>query len=157
MSQEYQPEIIRSPLQNVILKAKLLEMGSPVEILALALDPPNLNDIHNSISLLKEVGGLLQLNILSEIVGVLWSINFSGNSKSFKLSKYSTSFLNRHGTSIVITEISIRRSKFGIEVKYIRNFAALAVAELRIIFTLDELVVSNLRMTIYKRETLIHN
>lgn len=59
---ECPPEMMRSPLQNVILKVKLMEMGLPAEILALALDPPNITDIHNSILVLKEVGALLQLN-----------------------------------------------------------------------------------------------
>jgi len=52
------PEMLRLPLQNSVLKAKVLNMGSPVEILALALSPPNLSDIHNTILLLKEVGAL---------------------------------------------------------------------------------------------------
>ncbi|KAH8288798.1 hypothetical protein KR054_009748 [Drosophila jambulina] len=52
------PEMLRQPLQNSVLKAKELGMGSPVEILALALSPPNLSDIQNTILLLKEVGAL---------------------------------------------------------------------------------------------------
>ncbi|XP_020818501.1 probable ATP-dependent RNA helicase spindle-E [Drosophila serrata] len=52
------PEMLRQPLQNSVLKAKQLEMGSPVEMLALALSPPNLSDIQNTILLLKEVGAL---------------------------------------------------------------------------------------------------
>ncbi|EDW97399.1 probable ATP-dependent RNA helicase spindle-E [Drosophila yakuba] len=52
------PEMLRLPLQNSVLRAKELEMGSPVEILALALSPPNLSDIQNTILLLKEVGAL---------------------------------------------------------------------------------------------------
>ncbi|EDV49067.1 probable ATP-dependent RNA helicase spindle-E [Drosophila erecta] len=52
------PEMLRMPLQNSVLRAKELEMGSPIEILALALSPPNLSDIQNTILLLKEVGAL---------------------------------------------------------------------------------------------------
>ncbi|KAH8307656.1 hypothetical protein KR044_007309 [Drosophila immigrans] len=52
------PEMLRSPLQNSVLKAKELDMGSPTEILALAMSPPNLSDIHNTVLLLKEVGAL---------------------------------------------------------------------------------------------------
>ncbi|XP_033162467.1 probable ATP-dependent RNA helicase spindle-E [Drosophila mauritiana] len=52
------PEMLRLPLQNSVLKAKVLNMGSPMEILALALSPPNLSDIQNTILLLKEVGAL---------------------------------------------------------------------------------------------------
>lgn len=52
------PEMLRQPLQNSVLRAKELGMGSPVDILALALSPPNLSDIQNTILLLKEVGAL---------------------------------------------------------------------------------------------------
>ncbi|KAH8417162.1 hypothetical protein KR222_005196 [Zaprionus bogoriensis] len=52
------PEMLRSPLQNSVLKAKELELGSPSEILALAMSPPNLSDIHNTVLMLKEVGAL---------------------------------------------------------------------------------------------------
>lgn len=52
------PEMLRSPLQNSVLKAKELEMGNPSEILALAMSPPNLSDIQNTVLLLKEVGAL---------------------------------------------------------------------------------------------------
>lgn len=52
------PEMLRSPLQTSILKAKELDMGSPTEILALAMSPPNLSDIHNTVLMLKEVGAL---------------------------------------------------------------------------------------------------
>ncbi|XP_017141347.1 probable ATP-dependent RNA helicase spindle-E [Drosophila miranda] len=52
------PEMLRSPLQNCVLKAKELKMGTPVELLALALSPPNLLDICNTILMLKEVGAL---------------------------------------------------------------------------------------------------
>lgn len=54
------PELISSPLENVILKAKLLGMGPPAAILALAMDQPKLNDIANTILILKEMGALLK-------------------------------------------------------------------------------------------------
>lgn len=54
------PELVSSPLENVILKAKLLDMGPPASILALAMDHPKLNDIKNTISVLKEIGALLR-------------------------------------------------------------------------------------------------
>lgn len=53
------PEMLSSPLENIILKAKLLNMGSPKSLLALALDKPSLSDIGNTILLLKETGALL--------------------------------------------------------------------------------------------------
>ncbi|KAL5273653.1 TDRD9 family protein [Megaselia abdita] len=52
------PEMLRIPLENVVLKAKQLEMGPPHTILGLALTPPNLSDIHNTVLILKELGGL---------------------------------------------------------------------------------------------------
>lgn len=55
------PEILRAPLENIVLKAKELDMhDTPSQILALAMNPPNLRNIENTIWNLKEVGGLLQ-------------------------------------------------------------------------------------------------
>ncbi|XP_067622092.1 probable ATP-dependent RNA helicase spindle-E [Eurosta solidaginis] len=51
-------EMLRCPLENAVLKAKLLDMGPPPDILGLALTPPNLSDIHNTVLTLKEVGAL---------------------------------------------------------------------------------------------------
>lgn len=52
--------MLSSPLENIILKTKLLDMGSPEAFLALALDRPRLSDIGDSILSLKEMGGLLR-------------------------------------------------------------------------------------------------
>ncbi|CAC5402912.1 TDRD9 [Mytilus coruscus] len=52
------PEMQRCPLEQLILQVKLLDLGQPKAILALALTPPNLNDIEKTILLLKEVGAL---------------------------------------------------------------------------------------------------
>ncbi|XP_034118566.1 probable ATP-dependent RNA helicase spindle-E [Drosophila albomicans] len=52
------PEMLQSPLEKSILKSKELDMGSPTEILSLAMSPPNLLNIHNTVLLLKEVGAL---------------------------------------------------------------------------------------------------
>jgi ATP-dependent RNA helicase TDRD9 len=60
MEEQSMPEILRCPLENVVLKAKILDMGPPQGILALAMDPPNLSDITNTILILKEVGALLR-------------------------------------------------------------------------------------------------
>ncbi|XP_065082926.1 probable ATP-dependent RNA helicase spindle-E [Ochlerotatus camptorhynchus] len=54
------PEILRCPLENVVLKAKLLEMGPPHSILALAMNPPDLSDIRNTVLQLKELGALVK-------------------------------------------------------------------------------------------------
>lgn len=61
MSKNPIPELSRCPLETIVLKAKQLNMGSPKSILALAIDPPNENDISNSVLSLKEVGGLSRL------------------------------------------------------------------------------------------------
>lgn len=53
------PEMIRAPLANVVLKTKILDMGEPKALLALALDPPNLSNLHSTILLLKEIGALI--------------------------------------------------------------------------------------------------
>nr|CAD7200042.1 unnamed protein product [Timema douglasi] len=53
------PEIQRAPLEQVVLQTKILDMGPPKNILGLALDPPNLDNIEQTILVLKEAGGLL--------------------------------------------------------------------------------------------------
>lgn len=54
------PEILRSPLEHLVLQAKILDLGSPHSILALAMNPPKLSDIGNTILALKETGALLR-------------------------------------------------------------------------------------------------
>lgn len=50
------PEILRSPLERLVLATKMLEIHEPPKaILALALDPPNLSNIESTIWKLKEV------------------------------------------------------------------------------------------------------
>ncbi|KZC06335.1 PREDICTED: probable ATP-dependent RNA helicase spindle-E [Dufourea novaeangliae] len=56
---EASPEMLRAPLANLVLKAKLLDMGEPKAILALSLDPPNLGNLERTILLLKEAGALI--------------------------------------------------------------------------------------------------
>uniref|UniRef100_A0A182VRC5 Probable ATP-dependent RNA helicase spindle-E n=1 Tax=Anopheles minimus TaxID=112268 RepID=A0A182VRC5_9DIPT len=60
MAQSTEPEMVRCPLGSVVLKTKILDMGPPHTILALALSPPNLSDISNTVLQLKEVGALLR-------------------------------------------------------------------------------------------------
>lgn len=60
MDESTKPEMLRSPLEKVVLKAKMLDMGPPHAILALAMDQPNLSDIDNTILILKEAGALLK-------------------------------------------------------------------------------------------------
>lgn len=62
MSKYSVAEMLRIPLETVVLKTKILNMGSPASILALAMDPPPLSNILNSILLLKELGALIRLS-----------------------------------------------------------------------------------------------
>ncbi|CAB3245863.1 unnamed protein product [Arctia plantaginis] len=57
-SQECEPEIKRCPLERLVLLAKMLDMGSPSDILALAMNPPDLTNIYRTILVLKELGAL---------------------------------------------------------------------------------------------------
>lgn len=59
MSQSAKAELVTSPLENIILKTKQLNLGSPEEVLALALDKPFLDEIHNAVLRLKEMGAML--------------------------------------------------------------------------------------------------
>ncbi|VEN34109.1 unnamed protein product [Callosobruchus maculatus] len=55
------PEMLRAPLERVVLQSKMLNLNdTPRQILALALNPPNLKNIEMTIFGLKEIGGLLQ-------------------------------------------------------------------------------------------------
>ncbi|XP_071453953.1 probable ATP-dependent RNA helicase spindle-E [Hetaerina americana] len=53
------PEILRCPLDRVVLQTKMLNMGPPKALLALSMDPPDLSHLKNTILKLKEVGALL--------------------------------------------------------------------------------------------------
>lgn len=52
-------ELQTNPLENIVLKAKQLNIGKPEEVLALAMDKPDLDDIANTVIRLKEMGALL--------------------------------------------------------------------------------------------------
>lgn len=54
------PELLNCPLEDIILKIKVLNMGSPESILGLAMDKPNLSEIGSTILRLKEMGALLR-------------------------------------------------------------------------------------------------
>ena len=56
---EAEPEMLRAPLENVVLKSKMLNMGEPMALLALCLDPPDLSNLERTILTLKESGALL--------------------------------------------------------------------------------------------------
>merc|ERR1719376_630038 len=78
------PELLRAPLDKVLLDTKLLgDFGPPKNLLALAMDPPRLESIHTNIMALKETGALLptvrgvvmqddgDLTVLGEILAAL--------------------------------------------------------------------------------------
>ena len=77
------PEMLRVPLTKVVLDVKMLDMGSPKELLALAMDPPEIQSLQRTIIELKEIGALLttvgglevrddgDLTVLGEIVAKL--------------------------------------------------------------------------------------
>lgn len=52
------PEILMAPLESIVVKIKEFNMGSPLEILASTLDPPDQSAIVNAVLALKEHGGL---------------------------------------------------------------------------------------------------
>ncbi|XP_048486162.1 probable ATP-dependent RNA helicase spindle-E [Plutella xylostella] len=58
LPQECAPEIQRCPLERLVLLAKMLDMGPPSHVLALAMDPPDMAHIHRTTLVLKEVGAL---------------------------------------------------------------------------------------------------
>ncbi|ESP02791.1 hypothetical protein LOTGIDRAFT_110746, partial [Lottia gigantea] len=52
------PEMQRCPLESLVLKTKIFDMGEPKAILGLALSPPRLDEIERTVLNLKEVGAL---------------------------------------------------------------------------------------------------
>ncbi|KAJ6634101.1 putative ATP-dependent RNA helicase spindle-E, partial [Pseudolycoriella hygida] len=60
MEEMSKPEMCRSPLEMVVLKAKQLDIGPPINIISMAMDVPTLSDFKNTILLLKEAGALLR-------------------------------------------------------------------------------------------------
>ena len=83
LPQDHEPEMTRVPLTKVVLDVKMFSMGSPKELLALAMDPPDLRSIRRTVLVLKEMGALLttvgglqckedgDLTVLGEVVARL--------------------------------------------------------------------------------------
>ena len=83
LPQDHEPEMTRVPPTKVVLDVKLFSMGSPKELLALAMDPPELRSIRRTVLALKEMGALLttvgglqckedgDLTVLGEVVAKL--------------------------------------------------------------------------------------
>lgn len=60
------PEMRRIPLESVVIKTKILEMGTPLEILSLSLDPPEHEAVVDAVLMLKALGGLFTHNCNGE-------------------------------------------------------------------------------------------
>lgn len=56
------PEIRLIPLESVVIKIKKLQMGSPLDILAVSLDPPDESKVVDAVLTLKEHGGLFRFD-----------------------------------------------------------------------------------------------
>ena len=78
------PEILMAPLESIVVKIKEFNMGSPLEILASTIDPPDQSAIINAVLAIKEHGGMLihddignfdyhdgQLTFIGEIMAAL--------------------------------------------------------------------------------------
>ena len=77
------PEFLRVPLTKVVLDVKEADMGSPKQLLALAMDPPQIQSLQKTVVELKEMGALLttvegqgvtddgDLTVMGEIMGKL--------------------------------------------------------------------------------------
>lgn len=81
---EYQlPEILRTPLQELCLHIKSLQLGSVGSFLAKALQPPDPLSVENAIELLKTIGALgdaeelTPLGIFFALSSLLFSTYFS--------------------------------------------------------------------------------
>lgn len=57
-NKKFKPEMQRTSLENIVLKSKILDLGSPADILALTMNPPARTTINDSILYLKEMGAL---------------------------------------------------------------------------------------------------
>lgn len=57
------PEMTRSCLESVVIRLKELEMGSPLELLALAIDPPRKSAVVDAVLFLKELGALHRFDL----------------------------------------------------------------------------------------------
>jgi len=53
------PEMLRAPLANIVLRAKILDLDEPRVLLSHSLDPPTLSNLANTILNLKEIGALV--------------------------------------------------------------------------------------------------
>lgn len=59
LDDEGMPEMLRAPLANIVLRAKIFDFDDPRSLLALSLDPPSLQNLSGTILYLKETGALM--------------------------------------------------------------------------------------------------
>ena len=59
LDEESTPEMLRCPLDQLVLQTKLLDAGPPQAIFALAMNQPDLGNIQQTVLSLKEVRVLL--------------------------------------------------------------------------------------------------
>ncbi|PSN47186.1 putative ATP-dependent RNA helicase spindle-E [Blattella germanica] len=97
LEEEGIPEMLRCPLERLVLQTKLFDMGSPEALLALALDPPDLTNLQNTILLLKELPvdiHIAKMIVLGHMFSVLEECIIMGAAMSLK-SLFSTPFQER--------------------------------------------------------------
>lgn len=61
------PEILRTPLQELCLQIKSLQLGNIASFLSKALEPPEVLAVQNAIDLLKTVGALTPEEVLTPL------------------------------------------------------------------------------------------
>lgn len=79
LPKETVPEMMRASLEHVVLKSKRLEMGKPLSVLALALDPPPKSSIDDAVLVLKEIGGLTKYSKRGKFDVNDGEMTFAGN------------------------------------------------------------------------------
>lgn len=67
------PEILRTPLQELCLQIKSLQLGAIASFLAKALQPPDALSVQNAVELLKTIGALDEAEELTPL-GMMCSI-----------------------------------------------------------------------------------
>lgn len=67
MPQYQLPEILRTPLQELCLHIKSLQLGSIASFLAKALQPPDPLSVQNAIELLKTIGAFNDMEELTPL------------------------------------------------------------------------------------------
>ena len=67
MAQYQLPEILRTPLEELCLQIKSLQLGNIEMFLGKALEPPDLLSIHNAVELLEMIGALTEAEELTAL------------------------------------------------------------------------------------------